>query len=242
MPFRYSEPAALTQASPFFTTHWSVVLAPGEQDSPKAAAVLEKLFAAYWYPLYSHVRRRGHDTEAAQDLTHGIIAKPLARPSLALADSHRGRLRTFLLASLLATAESSRCPADARADIDGARIRPSDYDISGCSHRFKHSLQQDYQNANPAVDPVGNLRGRKESWAPEPTRSIMLREYAAFPWNQQGTLEVTEWRNVSRLRKTLGIAALKSSERFAAPVLFVDGHAQQHDFAASIRNYSPALA
>lgn len=44
--------------------------------------------------------RRGHDAEAARDLTQGFFAELLARKAIQLADPQRGRFRTFLLAAL----------------------------------------------------------------------------------------------------------------------------------------------
>ena len=49
----------------FTATHWSVVLAAGQAESPQAAAALEQLCRSYWYPLYVYVRRRGHSPEDA---------------------------------------------------------------------------------------------------------------------------------------------------------------------------------
>src|SRR6516165_7840500 len=88
------------QALVFATTHWSVVMTAGATGSAQAAAALEKLCASYWYPLYAHVRRRGHDPETARDLTQGFFAEILTNGAIALADSGRGRFRTFLLAAL----------------------------------------------------------------------------------------------------------------------------------------------
>ena len=50
------KPASGVMAQPgvFATTHWSVVLAAGEADTPQSSAALEKLCRAYWYPLYAH--------------------------------------------------------------------------------------------------------------------------------------------------------------------------------------------
>lgn len=84
----------------FHTTHWSVVLAAGRQDSLQATAALETLCRAYWYPLYAYVRRRGHKPQDAQDLTQGFFAALLAGNYLAQADRDRGRFRTFLLSSI----------------------------------------------------------------------------------------------------------------------------------------------
>jgi DNA-directed RNA polymerase specialized sigma24 family protein len=91
-----SEDAART-AGLFATTHWSVVLAAGERDSPPAVDALEKLCRAYWYPLYACIRRRGCSAQDAEDLTQGFFAVLLAGNYLARADRERGRFRTFLL-------------------------------------------------------------------------------------------------------------------------------------------------
>ena len=48
------ESGATPQPRVFATTHWSVVLAAGEADTPQSSAALEQLCRAYWYPLYAH--------------------------------------------------------------------------------------------------------------------------------------------------------------------------------------------
>ncbi len=84
----------------FVTTHWSVVLAGGDSESPRAAMALEELCQAYWYPLYAYVRRRGHSVEDAHDLTQEFFARLIEKRWLAEADSSKGRFRTFLLTAL----------------------------------------------------------------------------------------------------------------------------------------------
>ena len=84
----------------FTTTHWSVVLAAGQADSPHAAEALQALCHSYWYPLYLYVRRRGYKPEDAQDLTQEFFARLLANDYLTRADPARGKFRTFLLHSL----------------------------------------------------------------------------------------------------------------------------------------------
>ena len=86
--------------STFATTHWSEVLEAGRGDSPEAAAALERLCGAYWYPLYAYVRRQGHAPHDAQDLLQDFFVRLLERNSFRLADRNRGRFRTFLLTSL----------------------------------------------------------------------------------------------------------------------------------------------
>jgi RNA polymerase sigma-70 factor (ECF subfamily) len=84
----------------FVTTHWSVVLSAGRSDTTRARAALARLCQTYWYPLYAHVRRRGHTAHDAQDLTQEFFAHLLGRQSLAGANPGRGRFRSFLLTAL----------------------------------------------------------------------------------------------------------------------------------------------
>ncbi|HMO64593.1 MAG TPA: sigma-70 family RNA polymerase sigma factor [Verrucomicrobiota bacterium] len=84
----------------FRTTHWSVVLAAGRPDSPQAAAALEQLCRAYWYPLYAYARRRGQDEEDARDLTQSFFCDLLQREGLREVTRDRGRFRSFLLAGM----------------------------------------------------------------------------------------------------------------------------------------------
>ncbi len=89
-----------TRGAAFVTTHWSVVLASADTDSPQARAALEQLCRTYWYPLYCYIRRRGYGHEDAQDLTQGFLVRWLESKSFARADASKGRLRSFLLAGL----------------------------------------------------------------------------------------------------------------------------------------------
>jgi RNA polymerase sigma-70 factor (ECF subfamily) len=98
-------PAAPNPAEPaarqvFATTHWSLVLTATRSDSTSAHVALSHLCAAYWYPLYAYVRRRGHSPQDAQDLTQEFFARLLEKNWLAQADRDRGRFRTFLLSAL----------------------------------------------------------------------------------------------------------------------------------------------
>src|SRR5215510_10222395 len=87
-------------AADFRTTHWSVVLAASQQNSPASSNALAKLCSTYWYPLYAYVRRRGHDAHQAQDLTQELFARLLQRNFLQNVSPDKGRFRSFLLASL----------------------------------------------------------------------------------------------------------------------------------------------
>ena len=84
----------------FATTHWSVVLAAGQDDSAPAQRALETLCRGYWYPIYVYVRRKGNGPDDAQDLTQEFFSQLIAKEHLRLADRNKGKFRTFLLATL----------------------------------------------------------------------------------------------------------------------------------------------
>src|SRR6184192_565645 len=85
----------------FQTTHWTVVLrARQAQSEISAQKALSNFCEAYWPPLYSFVRRRGHASPEAQDLVQGFFAHLLEQNTLSRADQEKGRLRTFLLGSM----------------------------------------------------------------------------------------------------------------------------------------------
>jgi len=83
----------------FTTTQWSVVL-NAQGESPSAQEALEKLCRTYWWPLYGFVRRQGYSPEEAQDFTQGFFALLLERRDLDTVRREKGRLRSYLLASL----------------------------------------------------------------------------------------------------------------------------------------------
>jgi RNA polymerase sigma-70 factor (ECF subfamily) len=84
----------------FVTTHWSLVVSAGRNDTPRAHSALEKLCRNYWLPIYVFVRRQGHSSHDAQDLTQEFFARLLEKNFLGDADRAKGRFRSFLLAAL----------------------------------------------------------------------------------------------------------------------------------------------
>lgn len=82
------------------TTHWSLVLAASERQSPESSAALETLCRAFWPAIFAFVRRRVQDDHAARDLTQEFFARLLEKNYLAQAREEKGRFRSFLLAAL----------------------------------------------------------------------------------------------------------------------------------------------
>src|SRR3989441_825475 len=130
--------------SVFATTHWSVVLAAGRDESAPARSALETLCRAYWYPIYVYVRRKGHGPDDAQDLTQEFFAQLIAKEHLRLADREKGKFRTFLLTALdyFLAREWSRAhrqkrggqfrfiSLDQQAPAERYRLEPADHDTA----------------------------------------------------------------------------------------------------------------
>lgn len=81
----------------FATTRWTLVTAAAGTE---AAGALEELCAAYWFPVYAYIRRRGRSKEDAEDLTQGFFASLLARGDIAGLRQENGKFRAYLLAAV----------------------------------------------------------------------------------------------------------------------------------------------
>src|SRR5437667_12583152 len=85
----------------FQSTHWTLVLRARKSDPTETGReALSDFCEAYWPPLYTFLRLRGHASPEAQDLVQGFFAYLLEQNTLSRADQEKGRLRTFLLGSL----------------------------------------------------------------------------------------------------------------------------------------------
>ncbi len=91
---------ALTGASRFPTTRWTLVVAAGDRQRKEAQSALVDLCENYWYPLYAYLRRRGYEADEAQDLTQEFFVRVLEGRYLDRADPEKGRFRSFILTSL----------------------------------------------------------------------------------------------------------------------------------------------
>jgi RNA polymerase sigma factor (sigma-70 family) len=121
----------------FLTTQWSVVLAAGRSSSDESAAALATLCELYWYPLYAFVRRRGHDPDAAQDLTQAFFARVIEKAYLRDATPARGRFRSFLLGSLKHFLANEWDHARALKRGGGATMVPLDVELGEGETRYR---------------------------------------------------------------------------------------------------------
>jgi RNA polymerase sigma factor (sigma-70 family) len=102
----------------FASTRWTIVLEAGDSAAASGQSLnaLSELCQIYWRPLYLFLRREGHGSDDAQDLTQGFFADLIETRAYARADREKGRFRSFLLGTL------KHFVADAR-DRDRAQKR-----------------------------------------------------------------------------------------------------------------------
>ena len=103
-----------SSARVFVTTHWSIVLAAREKNSPDSRAARERLCRTYWPPLYHYLRRDGHSPHDAQDLTQEFLIHFLHHESLDHLHHQRGKFRSFLLTFLKHFLSDQRAWANAQ--------------------------------------------------------------------------------------------------------------------------------
>jgi len=84
----------------FEETAWSVVLAAGAKTPARAQAAMAELCRIYWRPIYAYLRRCGHNTHDAQDLTQSFFQHVLENETLRRVSREKGRFRSFLLGAL----------------------------------------------------------------------------------------------------------------------------------------------
>jgi RNA polymerase sigma factor (sigma-70 family) len=105
LPERYASSRTPSVGGPedspfvFATTSWTLVL-ESRGESAAAREALEKLCRAYWRPIHAFVRHEGVSPEEAKDITQGFFALILERKDFHSVRKEKGRLRSFLLASL----------------------------------------------------------------------------------------------------------------------------------------------
>ncbi|MBP8261472.1 MAG: sigma-70 family RNA polymerase sigma factor [Verrucomicrobia bacterium] len=150
----------------FVTTHWSVVLRAGSKETAQSRNALEQLCRVYWYPLYAHVRRRGHSPEDAQDLTQEFFARLLERQWLARADPASGRFRTFLLVALERFLANAWDKAHAQKRGGGAPALPLRWETAetryGCEPADPRTPEQAFER-RWAITLLDEVLGRLEA-------------------------------------------------------------------------------
>ena len=70
MTKRYDDTSYGGPNSRFQTTEWTKILNSGLGES-----ILAELYAKYWRPVYSYLRRKGFSNDEAKDLIQGFFSE-----------------------------------------------------------------------------------------------------------------------------------------------------------------------
>ena len=168
--FNENRKSITSQQDRFLTTHWSVVIRAGQDESHKASEALVTLCKMYWYPLYVFVRRQGYAAADAQDLTQGFFVKLLEKNYVQQADKERGKFRSFLVTSLRHFLSNERDRSEAKKR-GGGKVSIS-LDLEDAERRYQHE---------PA-DPMTAERLYERRWALTLLDHVLTRleeQYAA---------------------------------------------------------------
>ncbi len=121
MAKRYQDTSYGGGNSRFQTTEWTKIL-----NSELGGAVLAELYAKYWRPVYSYLRRKGFSNDQAKDLIQGFFSeKVLGQQLLQKADRTKGKFRTFLLTSLKNYATDLHRREHPAQELDSQPEKPS---------------------------------------------------------------------------------------------------------------------
>lgn len=156
----------------FPPTRASVVDALRSGGAAERERALGTLVAAYWRPVYRHVRQKwGKGHEEAADLTQDFFAELLARDLLARYDAGKARLRTYLRLCVDGLAANAAKAASRQKRGGGAT--PLSLDFAGA--------REDLERAAPAAgeDPE---RAFEREWA----RSVLALALERLPSSLEG--------------------------------------------------------
>ncbi len=119
----------------FATTHWSIVLAARDHDSPQSREALAALCASYWYPLYAYIRHQGYDANQAEDFTQEFFARFLEKDFLGVVNPEKGKFRSFLQACVRHFLANERDKPRAQKRGGGRRVLSLDF--SNAEHQYR---------------------------------------------------------------------------------------------------------
>lgn len=97
MPDRPSLPlqTSFGRSRRFPTTDWQA-LTRIQRQGIDASKLTEKIFSAYWHPIYGYIRAQGFSKQDAEDLTQEFLTKTARHDLLSKPRCERGRFRSYL--------------------------------------------------------------------------------------------------------------------------------------------------
>jgi DNA-directed RNA polymerase specialized sigma24 family protein len=110
-------------------------MAAGGAASPEADEALARLCELYWFPVYAFIRRQGHDSDEAADLTQEFFARLIEKQFLREVRQERGRFRAFLVAAVRHFLSNERDRASAAKRGGGRPLLPLDVETAEGRYR-----------------------------------------------------------------------------------------------------------
>jgi hypothetical protein len=107
------------------------------------------------------------------------------------------------------------------------------YETIGCSYRLNGKIHAPTKST--PWDPDYNLCGKRKSWAPSPTRFIMMHEADGYAWDGS----FIHWHSGGNGQMIAATALPSDPAKFIVPTLFLDGHAKAHNFTSTFKNNGP---
>jgi hypothetical protein len=145
---------------------WSQVFAAGRPDQPTSVDALNSLCRLYWYPIYAFLRRCGHESQNARDLTQGFFVYLIEANLLKKATPDRGRFRSFLLGTLKNFVSNLQARENALKRGGGARLISIDEQMAEGRYEHEPSVGQSpekFFDRRWALTVIGEALGRLEA-------------------------------------------------------------------------------
>jgi DNA-directed RNA polymerase specialized sigma24 family protein len=125
------------------------------EGKAEAQAALAQLFRWYWYPLFAHLRGKGHSREQSEDLLQAFFVHVVEKRALGRADPLKGSFRGFLIGCLKYFLANQR--ELTAAYKRGGQARIISFDAEEAELRMLHDTQ---------MDPAGDVeRAFDRRWA-----------------------------------------------------------------------------
>jgi prepilin-type N-terminal cleavage/methylation domain-containing protein len=141
--------------------------------------------------------------------------------------------------------EVFKCPEDRGiltvpcADPSLSALKPTCWEAAGCSYEYNiyTSFWPYYRTRFPLVNGTDSIAGNRYSWLPSPARFILMHEPPARSYAVVGgppPVGFVHWHYGSSTDIPRAKVAA-DNQKFVSPILFVDGHAANHDFTKTIQ-------
>ena len=184
---------------------------PGSQ----ARDALGELYQLYWPPLFAFLRRLGYESDRAEDLLQGFVARMIEKNTFQHFQKERGRFRSFLLASLKHFLSNEHAAADAlkpggaqaavpledagmvRDDRTPDRVFEKRWALD-LIQRATQRLQREYQDASK-----GPLFEQLKPYLSGDAEGVPYREAADAMGMNEGALKVAVHRFRQRFHEAL---------------------------------------